>query len=150
MNPYDRQGNAASTYLQQEVLSESPLARVARLYEMAALEITRARAALGKGDVAAKGRAVHRACNCLSLLQTSLDLERGGDVAKNLDRLYHYLIDRMTRSHIDNDDAGFAEVAGHLSELGAAWREVATRPAAESPSASTTTDTPAVAAAAAR
>jgi flagellar protein FliS len=70
---------------------------------------------------------VRRAIDCISLLQSSLNLELGGDVARNFDRLYTYLLQRLSQGHADNDDGAFAEVAGHLTDLGRAWREVASR-----------------------
>jgi flagellar protein FliS len=77
--------------------------------------------------MAAKGIAVQRVLRCLALLQASLDTERGGEVAGNLDRLYAYLQRRLSEGHRRNDDAAFAEIAAHLGELGAAWREAAAR-----------------------
>jgi len=118
---------AATNYQRQEILSESPTALVARLYDMAGLEVARAQAAAAQGEWAVKGKAVHRASLCISQLQCTLNLEEGGEVARNLDRLYDYLNRRLTEAHLTNDGAIFGEVAQHLSELGAAWRDVARR-----------------------
>jgi flagellar protein FliS len=140
-------GRAAATYIEQQVLNESPLARVARLYDMTAVEIARARAALGTGNLAAKGLAVQRATRTIGVLHASLDMERGGDVARNLDRLYAYCQRRLAEAHARNDDRAFAEIAGYVAALGSAWREIASRPVAplEAPA-----PTPALAASAAR
>ena len=54
-------------------------------------------------------------------------MERGEDVARNLDKLYAYLQRRLTDGHIRNDDEALGEVAEHLSALGSAWREAANR-----------------------
>ncbi len=122
-----RTGNVASTYLEQEILSESPLARVARLHDMAQTELTRARAALTAREPKLKGLAVSRALRTIAVLHTSLDMESGGEPARNLDRLYHYLQRRISEGHARNDEQALIEVGRHLGELGAAWREVASR-----------------------
>lgn len=124
MSSYGRRG-AVSSYNEQEILNESPLALIARLYDMAGVEVARARANLAGGKPAAKGAAVSRAVRCISLLQSSLNMRAGGEVARNLDRLYTYLLRRLMSAHVHNDDSALAEVARHLSELGSAWRKAA-------------------------
>jgi flagellar protein FliS len=118
-------GHAITSYQRQDVLSETPLELIARLYDMARLETARAQAALAKRQWGAKGMAVHRAGGCLSLLQCSLNLDSGGEVAKNLDRLYTYMMRRLSEAHLANDATIFQEIVDHLTELGAAWREAA-------------------------
>jgi len=117
--------NAAAAYKQQDIRSESPLALVASVYELVSSEIGKARAALAARDWATKGRAVHVAGRGLSLLQCSLNVEEGGDVAHNLDRVYAYLLVRLSAAHLANDDSIFAEIADHVKELGSAWRAAA-------------------------
>jgi len=119
------QRSAVSSYNEQEILNESAVALIARVYDMAGVEIARARANLAGGTPAGKGAAVSRAVWCISLLQSSLNMRAGGEVARNLDRLYTYLLRCLMTAHVQNDDAALAEVAGHLSELGSAWRKVA-------------------------
>lgn len=128
-------GFVASTYVEQEILSEGPLARIARLYRMTSIEVRRARAALSAGDAASKGRAVRQACACISVLQSSLNLGAGGDVARNLDRVYGYLLRRLSEAHVHNDDGAFAEILTHLESLGEAWRDIADRGDVTSPRA---------------
>lgn len=120
-------GQAVSTYLEQEIRSESPLALVARLYDMAGLEIARARAAIAEQNWQQKGMAVRKAGRCISLLQCTLNREKGKEVAANLDRIYSYLLRRISEGHVSNDLEIFSEIARHLSELGSAWREAANR-----------------------
>lgn len=129
-----RYDQVALAYVEEAASNESRLSLIARLYEMASLQIARAQAGMAAGDPTAKGMAVHRASSCIGLLQRNLDMQRGGDVARNLDRLYTYFLARLTHAHLNNDAEALTEIAGHLSELGGAWRTVAGRqeqPAAE-------------------
>jgi flagellin-specific chaperone FliS len=57
-------------------------------------------------------------------------MERGGDVARNFDRVYSYLLARLMHAHARNDEEAFAEIAKHLGELASAWRSVCTPAAA--------------------
>jgi flagellar protein FliS len=123
----DRAGMAASRYQQQDIQTADPLTLVVRVYELGCLHAARTRAALAESDPAAKGRAVHQLSRCLSHLQGSLDMERGGDVARNLDRLYTYLHAKLNEGHLNDDDGAFEEVARHLNELRSAWVEALQR-----------------------
>lgn len=120
-------GNAAQAYLEQEIRSASPLALVAQVYDIAAQQIARARAGLAANDPAAKGVAVSRALRAIGHLQATLDMERGGEVARNLDRIYGYWSVRLTEANLHGDDAAFVEVLRHVRDLGSAWREAAQR-----------------------
>jgi flagellar protein FliS len=128
-------GHAASAYLEQDIRTADPVTLVSRVFEIAVVHVARARTALAARQMAAKGIAVQKVAHCLSLLQASLDAERGGEVAANMDRVYAYLLRRLGEGHRRNDDAAFAEIATHLSELGAAWREAAARRLATPPPA---------------
>jgi flagellar protein FliS len=125
--PAAGRARAASTYLEQDVRAADPLTLVVHALELAVGHTARARGALGSGDLAQKGLAVNRLCSCLGLLQSCLDMERGGEVARNLDRLYAYLLKRVGEAHRRNDAAALAEVARHLEELAATWRVAAGR-----------------------
>lgn len=116
---------AAEAYRDHDVLTADPLSLVARAYEAALRHLARARTALAAGDLAAKGAAVARASDCLGLLRGALDMERGGEIARNLDRLYEYFSRRLLEGHALNRDEAFAEVFGHLRELGETWRRAA-------------------------
>jgi flagellar protein FliS len=126
-----QRATAASAYLEQDVRTADPLRLVVMIYDVAVAQVGQARAALSAGDPSAKARAVDRVARCLGVLQESLDMEQGADVAKNLDRLYGYLQRRLTQAHLRNDDRVFEEIAGHLQELGSAWRTAASSRARE-------------------
>jgi flagellar protein FliS len=119
-----QRSSAATAYVEQEIRSADPVALIANVFEVAVRQAATARAALAASDWAAKGVAVDKLTRCIGTLQASLDMERGGDVARSFDRVYSYLLTRVMHAHARNDDAAFAEVARHLGELAAAWRSV--------------------------
>ena len=77
------------------------------------------------GPTAEEALSVRRVGEYVSLLQCSLSIEDGGDIAANLDRIYTYLLVRLSEAHVGNDDAKFKEIGHHLTELGSAWRQAA-------------------------
>lgn len=120
---------AASSYVEEDIRTADPLRLIVHTLEMAVKQAARARAALVARDLAQKGQAVGRLCACLGVLQAGLDIERGGSVAVNLDRLYTYLQYRLSEGHRRNDLAALEEISRHLEEMAAAWREAAVRQA---------------------
>ena len=119
--------DAAIRYEEQEIRSADPVALIVKVHDIALASAARARAAIAAGDPAARGVAVNRLGRCLDLLRSSLDMEAGAEVSRDLDRLYDYLLRRVTEGHLHSDDEAFAAVATHLGEMASAWREVASR-----------------------
>lgn len=88
---------------------------VALLYEGLAEALTAASGAIERGDGAGKAHAVRRAAGILDALRSSLDAERGGDVAANLERLYDYMGRELTLANL-RDQAGRLRAVAELNE----------------------------------
>jgi len=54
-------------------------------------------------------------------LYGSLDMEKGGDVARNLANLYDYMMRRLVDANIENDTAILDEVTRLMGEIREAW-----------------------------
>ena len=57
-------------------------------------------------------------------LQGALDLEKGGDLARNLHELYSYVTRRLVYVNAHNDLTVLNEVQTLMSEIRQAWRDV--------------------------
>ena len=57
-------------------------------------------------------------------LQGALDLDKGGDLAKNLHELYSYVTRRLIHVNARNDLVALQEVQTLMSEIRQAWRDV--------------------------
>lgn len=66
-------------------------------------------------------RVVHRAVAIIDELRNSLDLEKGGPLAANLDDLYDYCCRQLLRGSVQNRVECFDEVASLLKEIRSAW-----------------------------
>ncbi len=65
-----------------------------------------------------------RAQDILRHLDGSLDLERGGDLAATLRRLYAYMYRRLNESNLRKSRAGIEETISRLTVLRDAWGEM--------------------------
>jgi flagellar protein FliS len=80
-----------------------------------------ARGHIQHGNIADKGKAIARSTRILMGLQNSLDFERGGELARNLDDLYGYVTRRLVRANAHNDLEILEEVRSLMAEIREAW-----------------------------
>jgi flagellar protein FliS len=101
------------------------VALISRLLQGAIDRIVTARGHLQRRDLAAKGENLVRAVAMIDGLRVALDHERGGEIATNLERLYEYMVRRLTEANLRNDARLLDEVAGLLGEIRSGWDEAA-------------------------
>ena len=110
------------TYRQNQVQTADPGTVLLLLYQGAIDALERASEAIARGDAVEKGRHIRRAHNIILEFLTSLDLEAGGEVAANLERLYVYMLDCVTAANIGNTAGPLEEVVSLLRTLQTAWQ----------------------------
>ena len=91
------------------------------LYNTAIELLEEAKTALERGDLAAKGIHISQAHAILSELLASLDFEIGGELAKNLESLYLFMLDQLMAAHIKNDPKSLDTVLSILRPLYLSW-----------------------------
>jgi flagellar protein FliS len=121
---------AATSYLSQQVLNASPARLVFMLYERAIASLQEAVAAIDAGQIEARWRANKRATEIVSHMWTTLDRERGGEIAANLHRLFAYMLRRLPDIDMKNDRNTATEVIQLLLPLRDAWRDLSNAPVA--------------------
>lgn len=94
------------------------------LLEGARTRLCGARRCIEQHDRDGRVQSIGATIAILEGLQSSLDHERGGDLADNLDALYDYMQRRLLRADADNDAAAVDEVLGLVSTLQEAWRAI--------------------------
>lgn len=90
--------------------------------------IVTAKGNVRRREVAAKGAAIGKAIGIIDGLRTSLDKERGGDIAANLEAIYDYMMRRLVEANLNDDERHLDEVAGLLEEIRSGWEVVARNP----------------------
>jgi flagellar protein FliS len=131
MNPMP--GNALGEYRAVNAYGAANgdrLQLILRLMTGAIDRIVTARGHMRRRETAAKGQAIARAIGIIDGLRTSLDRERGGGIAANLESLYDYMMRRLVEANLRNDERCLDEVAELLEEIRSAWEAVTRTPAA--------------------
>lgn len=70
-----------------------------------------------------------RARACVAELAASLDMDQGGEIARNLMDIYDYWNRRLVEADVKNDVAPVREVRGHVLDLKEVWEQVAAQTA---------------------
>ena len=121
---------AAQAYRRVESESRLPLELVVMLYDGALRFLVEAGEAHARKDLRARGKAISRVLAIMSELQNTLDIEKGGQVADQLDNLYTYVMSRLIDVTVKQDVAAIDEVHQLLTPLRDAWGQIATQPPA--------------------
>lgn len=114
-------------YLENMVANANPVRLVIMLYEKA---INCLENALEIGDTEdfdmqkSKYEEMGRALEIISVLDATLDMERGGEIAKNLREIYRSLMDELTYQMLKEDKERLERVIKILRNLKSAWEEV--------------------------
>lgn len=129
--------NAATAYSMVEmetgVSSANPHKLILMLFEGAILAVSNAIVQMERNEIGRKGASVSHAISIIdSGLKASLDLDMGGEIAKNLSSLYEYMSNRLLHSNLKNEVEGLEEVRKLLIELKGAWEEIGKKQAAPS------------------
>ncbi len=111
-----------------EIKTATPEMVVVKLYEGALRFIRSAKANQESGKIAGRATAIAKALAIVNELQHSLNLEQGGEIARNLDALYFYVTDRLLEANVRGTVQPLEDASGVLSTLNEAWVEVARRP----------------------
>lgn len=115
---------ARDHYRRIAVESATPAALIGMLYEGAATGLHRAAAAAAAGQIERRVEHGNRALAIIAHLRSSLDLERGGQVAATLRQFYIVAERHILRAGIENSAAMFAELETQFAGLREAWRAV--------------------------
>ena len=99
----------------------TPHRLIQMLMEGALDKIATAKGHMLQGDVAEKGRHISWGITIISGLQSSLDMEAGGEISTNLDDLYDYMVRRLGEAGAANDPAILDEITSLLIEVKSAW-----------------------------
>lgn len=111
-------------YLENEVLHADPVKLVAILYRAASESVSAARKHLAAGEIRERSRQISKAWEIVAHLLTTLDLEKGGDVARQLAPLYSYMQQRLIEANSRQIDPPLAEVERLLATISEAWQAV--------------------------
>ncbi len=111
-------------YRTTNVITADPKKLVIMCYEGAIENLKIGKERLLQQDYEGKSKAFIKVKDIINELLCSLDFEKGGQIAKNLESLYNYMLRRIMDGEIKKDTGAIEEVVGMLGELLSAWEEV--------------------------
>lgn len=117
---------ATDAYRQTEVRSRTPLELVVMLYDGAIKFMLSAQEAIRRHDIAARRTALSKALAIISELQSTLNMDQGGEIAVTLDELYRWSSVRLLDATVQNDEAPIEEVLQVFRTLRDGWGGIAT------------------------
>lgn len=117
-------GQQLDAYRQTTVATASPLDLVIMLYDGAIRFLEQAKKAMAASDYSRQNENLTKAQRIITELSVCLDLDRGGELARNLMSLYIYMNNRLAEANISDDQSALDEVAGNMRELREAWATV--------------------------
>ena len=131
----------SNTYHTQQILTASPARLVTMLYEKAITSLRLAIAAIEDGDIKARWAANLRAVEIIEHLSMTLDTDKGGEFAEQLEPLYPFMIRHLINVDVHNDPEPARQVIALLEPLRDSWRSLdrrmaqgdVTKPASASP-----------------
>jgi flagellar protein FliS len=118
-------GRAAQHYMQTQVRSSSPLELVVMLYDGLLRNTAAALDAMARRDIRARRDAISKSLAIISELQSTLNMEQGGDIAAQLDRHYTWMTDALIDATIKQDPTPLQDVRRVLETLREAWQQIA-------------------------
>ncbi len=107
------------------VSTANPHQLVVMLFDGLMQSLNAAHGAMERGEIEAKGMAIGKAVRILEEgLRAGLNLAQGGDLAKDLNGLYGYAVQRLTVANLRNDRALVTEVIGLIEPVADSWKQI--------------------------
>lgn len=115
---------ASQAYTESAVLSASPGQLVLMLYDGAIRFLQQAQAAMQAGNDEIARQRIFRADNILDELNTTLDMDGGGEVATQLRSIYLWTKRQIMESMLEKDQTKLEQSIASIAELREAWAEM--------------------------
>jgi flagellar protein FliS len=110
-----------ANYTKVEAETNDPIKLIIMLFEGAINFTEQAKLRMMENKMADKGILISKVLAIVGELQSSLNLDDGGEVATNMDRVYHYITQRLVEANSENNEEALTEVIGYFRTFKEAW-----------------------------
>ena len=121
------QRSAAEVYKTQAIMTAPPAKLVVMCYDRAIMALRDTMRSIDAKDIQGRFNNSTRAANIIAHLWGTLDMDQGGEVAKNLSDIYGYAMRLVQDINMSNDKAAAEDVISVLVPLSRSWNELADR-----------------------
>ncbi len=115
--------SGVAQYKKTSVQSASKEKILLMLYEGAIRFVKQALIAIEKKDIAGRGINIGRAYDIVMELNNTLNHEVGGDIAKNLEQLYMFITEQLTKTNATGQPKPLEDALKVLETLYSGWVE---------------------------
>lgn len=112
----------ANQYKQTSVKTANRGQILIMLYEAAIKHVKKASDCIDRKDLAGKGQSIIKVHDIINELNNTLDFEVGGQIAKDLERLYMFMTDQLVKANLENKKEPLQQVQKLLETLLEGWR----------------------------
>lgn len=117
-------GKGVQAYRQNAVMGASPVQLVVMMYDGALRFMEEGKRAMAVKDLETQNFKLQRAQKIVVELMSTLNIQAGGDVAKNLLGLYTFVINEIVEGNIYDDPARIDNAMQTMSSLRESWAEI--------------------------
>lgn len=117
-------GRFANEYRKNAVNGASPLQLIVMLYDGALRFMEAGKHAMAFQDYPKQNDQLQRAQNVIMELMSCLDMEKGGEVAKNLFAIYTYVLNELIKANVEDSPDGVERCIRVMSELRDSWTQL--------------------------
>ncbi len=117
-------GNPYDTYIKTEVTTASPVKQIVMLYDKAIICLKQAIEDIKNNDIKSKVNNIQKATDIILALNSSLDMEKGKEIAQNLRDLYEFSYSQILIAHTKNDIKLLEDIIEILETLKSGWEEI--------------------------
>lgn len=97
---------------------------IVTLYEQAIRFLHQAIKDMREGSLISQARNIRKAQRVIDELNSLLDMDAGGDVARNLRAIYNFMIKHLSEAGVECDVDLIQEVIVQLEELNSSWKVI--------------------------
>ena len=115
---------AVNAYMETTAVTTSQGEALIMLYDGAIKFLTRAKIKIEERDYAEKGILLSKAIDIINELDSSLNMQKGGELADNLHKLYFYCNTRILNANMKMDNRYIDEVIRILAGLRDAYKQI--------------------------
>lgn len=129
--PQNKSGH--KTYKQVDVETASQGKLIVMLFNGAIQRAEEARRQIEKGRIDGVHNNLVRAQEIVAELRTALDMQAGGEVARNLNRIYEYFQHLLIKANIQKKTPPIEECVTLMTDMRNTWQELFAKVDAENP-----------------
>jgi len=107
--------------LESEITVASPHRIIQLMFAGALQRLAQSRYAIEQHDLVNKGIYINKAIGIIIGLSNSLNMEAGGQIAKNLSDLYDFMLRKISEANLNNDVQAIDDVCDILRTIKEGW-----------------------------